>query len=325
MQTARSLHSFRTALLATLLVTPVALQAQAPTNGEAGKGWQPQPAVPASTAAPATTPLGPRNSLTFGYFPNARPLSFRDDAGNADGYAVALCRGVAAVARMELKRPALQASFVPVGADAMEQLRSGRIDVLCAPVEATLARRADASFSLPVFRGGTGILMRRDANAELRKVLEGRTPESQPVWRGSPVVPVLNQRRFVVVAGSSSERWATARKEELKVNSILIPVPDLATGLEKVRSGEADGFLSDRSVLLDLARKDDDVVVLNSVYNHVPMALAMRRGDEDLRLLVDLTLSRLYRTGRIDGVYAKWFGKPDSATRAWFQETAEPE
>ena len=51
----------------------------------------------------------------------------------------------------------------------------------------------------------------------------------------------------------------------------------------------------------------------------------MRRGDEDFRLLVDKTLSRLYRTGRIDGIYEQHLGKPDKATREWFRQFAEPE
>ena len=37
-------------------------------------------------------------------------------------------------------------------------------------------------------------------------------------------------------------------------------------------------------------------------------ALALPRGDDAFRLLVDRTLSRIYRNGRIDGILAKTFG-----------------
>jgi polar amino acid transport system substrate-binding protein len=53
--------------------------------------------------------------------------------------------------------------------------------------------------------------------------------------------------------------------------------------------------------------------------------LPVPRGDEDFRLLVDSTLSRLYRTGKIDAVYEQHLGKLDTSTRNWFQHFAEPE
>jgi len=39
-----------------------------------------------------------------------------------------------------------------------------------------------------------------------------------------------------------------------------------------------------------------------------PYALALARGDDDFRLLVDTTLSALYRSGRIDQIFAASFG-----------------
>jgi ABC-type amino acid transport substrate-binding protein len=38
-------------------------------------------------------------------------------------------------------------------------------------------------------------------------------------------------------------------------------------------------------------------------------ALALPRGDDAFRLLVDRTLSRIYRSGKIDTILAKTFGR----------------
>ena len=148
------------------------------------------------------------------------------------------------------------------------------------------------------------------------------------LWRGSPQLPVLNKRKFVVVDGSSSQRWVMQRKQELNVTSEITPVPNIQAGLQRVLRGESDAFISDRSVLIDLARNDPagkDVKVINHLFDVTWLALPLPRGDEDFRLLVDSTLSRLYRTGKIDGIYEKHLGKLDAATRDWFRHFAEPE
>ena len=45
----------------------------------------------------------------------------------------------------------------------------------------------------------------------------------------------------------------------------------------------------------------------------------------DLRLLVDRTLSRLYRSEGFRSVYARYFGMPDANTEVFFRFVAVPE
>jgi len=266
--------------------------------------------------------------ITFGYYPAAKPLSYRSASGDADGYAVALCRGIAAVVKKQLNLPNLSVQFVQIDADPTAAVKAGQVDMMCGPMQPTLSRRQSVSFSIPVFVSGTSVLIRKDAPAEFRDLLEGRKTTSPSLWRGSPQLPVLNKRKFVVVDGSSSQRWVMQRKQELNVTSEITPVPNIQAGLQRVLRGESDAFISDRSVLIDLARNDPagkDVKVIDHLFDVTWLALPLPRGDEDFRLLVDSTLSRLYRTGKIDGIYEKHLGKPDAATRDWFRHFAEPE
>ena len=71
----------------------------------------------------------------------------------------------------------------------------------------------------------------------------------------------------------------------------------------------------------DAAR--EDLVVLDRLFTHEPLALALPRGDEDFRLLVDGALSRLYGSGRLPALYGKWFGEFDENSRAFFSWTAQ--
>ena len=52
-----------------------------------------------------------------------------------------------------------------------------------------------------------------------------------------------------------------------------------------------------------------------------PYALALARGDDDFRLLIDRTLAQTYRSGRIDVVFKSAFGdnaNPTPALRALY-------
>src|SRR3954454_10123075 len=64
--------------------------------------------------------------ITFGYFGAARPLSYRNAAGNADGYSVALCRGIGAVVKQQLGLSSLSVQFVPIDSDPVAAVKSGR-------------------------------------------------------------------------------------------------------------------------------------------------------------------------------------------------------
>jgi ABC-type amino acid transport substrate-binding protein len=86
-----------------------------------------------------------------------------------------------------------------------------------------------------------------------------------------------------------------------------------------------DAFFGQRSVLLDAARRhasSRDLLVLDRLFTYEPLALAFGRGDEDFRLLVDSTLSRLYGSPDMSGLYTKWFGEPDESTLTFFRWNA---
>jgi len=53
-------------------------------------------------------------------------------------------------------------------------------------------------------------------------------------------------------------------------------------------------------------------------------ALAMARGDEDFRLLVDTALSSTYSSAEFPALYAKYFGMLDDSTRNFFAWVTPP-
>jgi ABC-type amino acid transport substrate-binding protein len=230
--------------------------------------------------------------------------------------------------RAELQLPALRTEFVLLGAEErFEALAQGRIDVLCAGGAPTVARRKLASFSIPVFLGGTGALMRDDAPAQVREVLEGRPEPYQPRWRAS-LGQVLRDRTYAVVRGTTTMSWLEEKLGELGIPARIEPVDDFASGVDRVVQRKADVLFANRELLLTAAATSPsagELVVLERHFTYEAPALALPRGDEDLRLLVDRALSQLYRSGDISAVYTPYFGKPALQTLRFFQASSLPE
>ena len=139
-------------------------------------------AMPASAAT--LDRIKETGTIKLGYLTDARPFSFRNESGAAEGYAVALCQQVADQAKKELALPSLTVEWVPVTLEnRLREVQQGGIDLLCTPTSVTLARRQDVAFSIPVFAGGNRAVVRADAPAALRDALADITEYSRRMAR----------------------------------------------------------------------------------------------------------------------------------------------
>jgi putrescine:ornithine antiporter len=294
-----------------LLLTPVALFAQ-------------------GTAAPAGTldQIRAEGRIRLGYRVDAPPFAFKDETGQPAGYSTALCRLIADAASAHLGLSGTNVEWVPVSLnDRFTALQQGRIHLLCGAETVTLSRRTDASFSIPIFPGGIGALVRADAPARLRDILAGRGQTFQPTWRAS-ATQVLRARAFSAIQSTTADAWLSARVRDLNVIADVTRVPGYDAGIQGVLDRRSDVFFGERAVLLDATRRNAaarDLVVIDRLFTYEPLALALRRGDEDFRLLVDRTLSRLYFSGEIAPLYTTWFGEPDDNTLTFFRWNRLPE
>ena len=260
--------------------------------------------------------------LTLGYRGDARPFSYIDESGMPAGYTITLCQKIADEAKRELNLPALKVDWKPV---ALEQrfraLRLGEIDLLCAADTVTVGRRSEADFSIPIFPGGIGALLRADSPARLREVLSGRGSPSDPVWRAH-ATQLLRARDFTVVSGTTAEAWLGKRLNDLEVIAGIAPVNSYEEGVQRVLNRRSDVFFGDRAILLDAASRHGsarDLVVLDRLFTYEPMALTLAPGDDEFRLFVDRALSRVYRSGEMVRLYAKSFGEPDESAVTFFR------
>ena len=258
--------------------------------------------------------------LTLGYRTDARPFSYKDEFGNPDGYAVSLCKNVAEKMKSDLGLPDLAVEWVPVtGEDQFKAVQESKVDLLCGAAD-TLASRKDVDFSIPIFPGGIGALLRADAPVGLKEVLSGRPP-SGPLWRGYPA-QIIEKQVFSVVAGTPSEKWVQDRLDKFELTAKVVPVEGYDAGVQSVLDRSSNVFFADRSILLDAAKRSaspGDLTVLDRQFTYVPLALALERNDADFRLVVDRTLSQFFGSDEFHSLYVKWFGKPDESAAMFFR------
>ncbi len=264
--------------------------------------------------------------IHLGHRSDARPFSYWNDAQEPTGYSVDLCRAVADAVKAELGMPDLKVEMVTVGNhERFLALKQQRIDILCGAATVTLSRRKDVSFSIPVFLGGIAALLRADAPARLRATLAGVEPQYRTrVSIGAGI----DNRRVSVRLGTTAETWVAEQAKAFGTQTEIVAAGLHSEAIAAVSARETDVLFGDRPILLDEAQRSPnaaDLVVLERYFTYEPIALGLERGDEDFRLLVDRTLSALYRSGEIATIYKRHFGEPGEIALGLFSRAAQPE
>ena len=272
-----------------------------------------------ASAGAALDQIKSSGKVRFAYIAQAKP--FTSGAGGAvEGYGAALCGKIADAIQSQAGVPQLAVEWVPVTIDsAMGAISGGQADVMCTPANATLARRKSVSFSLPIFAGGVRAVVRDDITPQIREALQNN-PRTRPIWRGTPAQGMVEATTFATVAGTSSEKVLAAAIRNLKLNTATVSVPDYASGIKFLQQGKIDVFFAERDVALAAMdeKASQELEVLDRQFTHEPLALALPRGDEDLRLLVDTALSNAYSSADFAALYGKYFGKLDDTSRTFF-------
>ncbi|MGH7367503.1 MAG: amino acid ABC transporter substrate-binding protein [Candidatus Rokuibacteriota bacterium] len=231
-------------------------------------------------------------TISMGYRASSVPFSFVGPNGQPTGYSVELCARVVADLRRELQLPDLQVRWVPVDVPTRTPaLLDGTIDLECGSTTNTLSRQEQVDFSLTTFITGGSLL-----------VLAGTNPEGE-----------FRNLRIAVIPGTTTERTLKEMIAKHGPGGVdLIPVKDHADGLAAVESKTTDAYASDRAILIGLVMTSQEpsrFALMNRYFSYEPYALMLRRGDPAFRLAVNRVLARLYRTGDIEGVYRRWFGR----------------
>lgn len=222
-----------------------------------------------------------RGKLIVGVRNDTTPFGFKDEKGNLTGYDIDLAK--------ELTRGLLgdesKVEFVPVTAsNRILKLDSGEVDILVATMSVTNQRMQIIDFSKPYYIAGQAILVNKDSKASGLSDFFGK--------------------RLIIVFGSISEETLKTSVPEVKVIGFKT-YPDAYKAL---KSGKAEGIVSDDTILMDYAQRDKSVRLLPKRYSKEPYAVAVRKSEESQRLLdsIDYIIDNLQSSGKLFRMQEKW-------------------
>jgi glutamate/aspartate transport system substrate-binding protein len=253
-----------------------------------------------------------RGSIRLGYSETNAPFSFRakDDSQPA-GYSVDLCMHVASRVLKSLDLSSLKIEWVPLDSgNRIEAVLMQRVDIECGTTTATLSRRREVDFSLPIFADASTLIGRQSVAISLAG---------------------LAGKRIAVTEFTTTEKALKRASSVLKLNADVVPTRSPAEAFALLKAGKVDAMAGDRTVLVGtflLQGQAEGLVLFDDVMSYEPYALALRRGDAPFRLLVDTALADLYRSGEIVNVVRTWLeplGTMAPAVLTMFQLNALPE
>lgn len=230
--------------------------------------------------------------ITIAFDPNAYPISFRDADGAPRGYSVDLCRRVVASVQRDLGLDALEIAWTEGNTPRrLAAVANAEADMECGTTTMTLARQRLVDFSNVIFVESGGILVRADAG--IRELAD------------------LAGKRLGVIPETSTERRLRPLLEERLINAQLVPIKDVQDGREQLVAGALDAVAGDRLLLVGQVAElgaAADYAILDADFSVEPYAFAVQRNDADFRLAVNRGLARVYRSGEVDRIFARWFG-----------------
>jgi len=265
-------------------------------------------------AAEAPDPLKKIKStrtITLGYSETAVPFSFVGNDNRPQGYSVDLCKRIADGIQQQLGLTELKINWVKVDvATRILATVKGTVDIECGSTTHTLSREEQVDFSNMTFvDGGSFISKARNKLATIKE---------------------LSGRKISVIPGTTTEKVLKAALDQAQVRAEIIPVQTHAEGFSSLREDRVDAYASDRMILIGLALNAIDAQsyrLSDEMFSYEPYALMMRR-DADFRLAVNRELARLYRSGDILNLYARWYGplgEPSTLLKAMYFLNALPE
>jgi glutamate/aspartate transport system substrate-binding protein len=258
------------------------------------------------------TKIKTSGTFTLGYREAAPPFSFPGPDRRPVGYSVDLCIHIASAIQKQLGLANLKLHWVPVTAEnRIDMVSEGKIDLECGTTTASLSRQERVDFSLMTFVDGGSLLTKADAD-----------------FRG---VGDLAGKRIAIIPGTTTETaFANFLKEEF-VTVETVRVKDHLEGVAVIEKGLADGFVSDRGLLIGIAVTSKDPTrfgLANLLFSYEPYGFMLRRNDAAFRLAVNRALAELYRSRAIAPIYERWFGgfgKPTQAIQAMYLLNGLPE
>lgn len=231
--------------------------------------------------------------ITVAYRESSIPFSYLDDKTQPVGYAQELCTHVVDAVKKELQLPALKVQRQAVtSTNRIPLVQNGTVDIECGSTVNNAERQPLVAFSVTTFVVNSRFLARSSENLKTMADLKGKT--------------------VVVTTGANTTKRVRDMSSQMNLGLNVIFGKDFSDSMLLLTSGRASAFFEDDILLTGLAAMQPnpkDYALSTDSFSADPYALMLRRDDPTFKKLVDDTITGLYRSGEIKGIYERWFLK----------------
>ncbi len=247
----------------------------------------------AQTQVPSTSRLktiANTKTIKLAYRTDARPFSFVNEKNEPVGFTIDICKLVVISIERQLG-VSLKTEWVPVNVQTrFTTVASGKADMECGSSTVTLGRMKEVDFSNFIFVESTGMVVTRASNIRTFTDMAGK--------------------RIAVAAGTTNEQAIISQLKQQKIEATIVSVKDGSEAIAMLEDGKADGFASDKLLLVGAPMKNPQaLVMLPDDLSVEPYAITLPRGDWALRLAVNTGLAEIYRSGQVVVIFKGWFDR----------------
>jgi ABC-type amino acid transport substrate-binding protein len=224
-----------------------------------------------------------RGKLIAGVTSREPPLGFVDKDGVLKGLEIDIAEALA----RKIFRKEDRLEFVPVPVEKwVDSLKSGKIDILLAPLFISEDQRKEIDYSIPCLVSGGLILVKKDSKIKSYQDLA--------------------EKSVATIRGTMGETFI----HELLPKSKPVPLPNNTDALQALNEHKVDAFAQLDIFVFYMEEKDKSLRVVDLKPVHPsPIQLGVRKGDKEWRDFVDIELLEMMTTGEYRKLLDKWFGR----------------
>ncbi|MGE5093578.1 MAG: transporter substrate-binding domain-containing protein [Betaproteobacteria bacterium] len=232
-------------------------------------------------------------TITIGHRDASIPFSYYDENQKPIGYAMDICHQIVEDVKKELNMPNLKVAYQLVtSANRIPLIANGTVDLECGSTTNNAERQKQVSFTNTHFITANRWVAKKSSNIHSLPDLKGKT--------------------IVSTAGTTNIKQITEINAQQNLGMNIISANGHPEAFQMVETGRAVAFVMDDILLYSLAassRNPKDFEISKDALSVEPYGIMLRRDDPSFKKIVDASTANLYKSGKINAIYDKWFLK----------------
>jgi glutamate/aspartate transport system substrate-binding protein len=233
-------------------------------------------------------------TITIGHRESSVPFSYYDDKQQVVGYAMDLCYKIVDAVKKNLKLNKLEVKLQPVtSATRIPLIANGTVDLECGSTTNNLEREKQVSFTITHFVTANRFVSKKSAKLKKLDDLKGKT--------------------VVSTSGTTNIKQITELNGQKNLGMTILPAKDHAESFLMVETGRAVAFFMDDILLYSLvatSKNSSEWTISADALSVEPYGIMLRKDDPSFKKVVDDAMTKIYKSGEINTIYAKWFLHP---------------